>query len=319
MTKNIVVIGGGSGVAAILRGIKNIDEFHISAIITVADDGGSTGRLRARYNIPAVGDIRNVLTAMAESESLLSNLMNYRFVGDSSISDDVAGHSLGNLILVALMQSSGNIMEAIGQVGSVLRIKGEIIPSTTEVVDLFAQMKDGTIVRGEDSIPSLKNVINRVFYDREVLATTEAVNAITEADYIVLGIGSLYTSVIPNLIVKGISEAINNNKKANVIYLCNIMTESGETDNYDVDDHIRAIEDHMNGRIDTVIYPNNIIPDYIIDKYKKQGSDVVILDESKDRDCRVIKSDLLCFDEDQARHCSHKIEQAIKTRMKVEL
>ena len=318
MTENIVVIGGGTGVAAILRGIKNIEGFHISAIITVADDGGSTGRLRARYNIPAVGDIRNVLTALAESESLLSNLMDYRFGGDSSISDDIAGHSLGNLILVALMQSSGNIMEAIGQVGSVLRIRGEIIPSTTEVVDLFAEMKDGTIVRGEDSIPSFKNVIKRVFYDREVLATKEAVNALTEADYIVLGIGSLYTSVIPNLIVKGISEAINNNKKAKVIYLCNIMTEPGETDNYDVDDHIRAIEDHMKGKIDTVIYPSNTIPEYIINKYKTEGSDVVILDESKKRDCKIIKSDLLCFDEDQARHCSHKIEQAIKTRMKVE-
>lgn len=317
MNKNIVVIGGGTGVAAILKGIKNIDGFNISAIITVADDGGSTGRLRARYNIPAVGDIRNVLTALAESESLLSNLMDYRFYGDSSKSVDIGGHSLGNLILAALTESTGNIMDAIGQVGSVLRIKGQIIPSTTEVVDLYAEMKDGTIVRGEDSIPKFNNVIKRVFYKGEVIATKEAVEAIDKADYILLGIGSLYTSVIPNLIIKGISEAINNNKEADVIYLCNIMTEPGETDHYDVDDHIQAIEKHMHGKIDTIIYPNNIIPKDIVELYRQNNSDIVKLDKSKKRDCRVIKADLLSFDFQQARHSSEKIEQALKKKLKI--
>lgn len=314
--KNIVVIGGGTGVASILRGIKNIDGFAISAIITVADDGGSTGRLKARYNIPAVGDIRNVLTALAESESLLSNLMDFRFYGDSSKSDDIAGHSLGNLILAALTQSTGNIMEAIAQVGSVLRIKGQIIPSTTEVVELYAEMEDGTIVRGESNIPAIKNVINRVFYASEVMATEQAVEAINNADYILLGIGSLYTSVIPNLIIKGISEAINNNKEARVIYLCNIMTEPGETDNYNVDDHINAIEKHMGGKIDTVIYPNNIIPKEISKNYKNEHADVVLLNDNKNRRCEVIAADLICFKEGQARHCSEKIEKAVRKYMK---
>lgn len=318
MKKNVVVIGGGTGVAAILRGIKNIESFNIAAIVTVADDGGSTGRLRARYNIPAVGDIRNVLIALAESESLFSEIMDYRFSGDSAVSDDIAGHSLGNLILAALTESSGNIMEAIGQVGSVLRIKGKIIPSTTEVVDLFAKMKDGVIVRGEHSIPKFNNRIESIFYDREVIATKEAIKALKEADYIILGIGSLYTSVIPNLIIKGISKAINDNNKAQVIYLCNAMTQPGETDNYDVDDHIDAIERHMAGKIDAVIYPNNEIPQHIIKKYQEKGSDVVVLDENKKRDCKVYKADLLCFDQDQARHCAVKIENLLKDYLKVE-
>ncbi len=315
--KNIVVIGGGTGVAAILRGIKNIEGFHISAIITVADDGGSTGRLKARYNIPAVGDIRSVLVALAESESLLSNLMDYRFYGDSSLSDDIGGHNLGNLILAALTQSTGNIMEAIAQVGSVLRIKGEIIPSTTEVVELFAEMRDGTVVKGESNIPTVKNKIERVFYDKEVLATKEAISAIETADYIILGIGSLYTSVMPNLIVKGISEAINNNEKANLIYLCNIMTQSGETDGYDVDDHIDAIEKHLNGKIDQIIYPNNIIPKSIIENYKRENAEFVQLDLDKDRDYRVFIEDLICFKNGQARHCSEKIEEVFRKYMKV--
>ncbi len=315
--KNIVVIGGGTGVAAILRGIKNIEGFHISAIITVADDGGSTGRLKARYNIPAVGDIRSVLVALAESESLLSNLMDYRFYGDSSLSDDIGGHNLGNLILAALTQSTGNIMEAIAQVGSVLRIKGEIIPSTTEVVELLAEMQDGTIVKGESNIPTVKNKIKKVFYDKEVIATKEAILAIQNADYIILGIGSLYTSVMPNLIVKGISEAINSNKKASLIYLCNIMTQSGETDGYDVDDHIDAIESHLNGKIDQIIYPNNIIPKSILENYKRENAEFVKLDLDKDRDYRVFIEDLICFTNGQARHCSQKIEEVFRKYMKV--
>lgn len=315
--KNIVVIGGGTGVAAILRGIKNIEGFHISAIITVADDGGSTGRLKARYNIPAVGDIRSVLVALAESESLLSNLMDYRFYGDSSLSNDIGGHNLGNLILAALTQSTGNIMEAIAQVGSVLRIKGEIIPSTTEVVELLAEMQDGTIVKGESNIPTVKNKIKKVFYDKEVIATKEAILAIQNADYIILGIGSLYTSVMPNLIVKGISEAINSNKKASLIYLCNIMTQSGETDGYDVDDHIDAIESHLNGKIDQIIYPNNIIPKSILENYKRENAEFVKLDLDKDRDYRVFIEDLICFTNGQARHCSQKIEEVFRKYMKV--
>lgn len=315
--ENVVVIGGGTGVAAILRGIKNIEGFNISAIITVADDGGSTGRLKTRYNIPAVGDIRNVLIALAESESLLSTLMDFRFYGDSSKSDDIAGHSLGNLILAALTQKTGNIMEAISQIGSVLRIKGSIIPSTTEVVELYAEMKDGTIVRGESNIPEVNNVINRVFYTSKVVATQEAVNAINEANYILLGIGSLYTSVLPNLIVSGISEAINNNKKAEVIYLCNIMTQPGETDNYDVDDHVNAIQQHMQGKIDALIFPNNYIPKPILNNYKLEKADVVKFDPYIKRDYKVYIEDLICFEDNQARHCSQKIEKVVRKYMKV--
>ena len=316
--KNIVVVGGGTGVAAILRGIKNIEGFNISAIITVADDGGSTGRLKARYNIPAVGDIRNVLTALAESESLITDLMDYRFYGDSSVSDDIAGHSLGNLILAALTQSSGSIIDAITQIGSVLRIKGEIIPSTTEVVELFAEMEDGTIVKGESNIPKFKNKIKRVFYNSDVVATKEAVSAIEKADFILLGIGSLYTSLIPNLIIKGISEAINNNKRARLVYLSNIMSEPGETDGYDVKDHIDAIEKHLQGKVGAIIYPNNKFPKSVIDNYAKEGSKVVALNKEERINCRIFEVDLISFKNNQARHDSKKIEALLRKFMRDE-
>lgn len=315
--ENIVVIGGGTGVSAILKGIKNIEGYNISAIITVADDGGSTGRLKALYNIPAVGDIRSVLIALAESETLISSLMDYRFFGDSQTSKDIGGHNLGNLILAALTQKTGSIMEAIAEIGSVLRIKGEIIPSSTEVVELYAEMRDGTIVKGESNIPDIDNEIKRVFYDHPVIATKEAISAIENADYILLGIGSLYTSVLPNLIVSGISEAINENKKAKVIYLCNVMTQPGETDGYDVDDHVRAIESHMQGQIDEVIFPSNFIPDEILENYKIEAADIVKFDPYIKRHYKVYIEDLVCFDDNQVRHCAKKIEKTLEKYMKV--
>lgn len=216
--KNIVVVGGGSGVSSILRGIKNIDGINTSAIITVADDGGSTGRLRSKYNIPAVGDIRRVLVSLAESEDLLKELMDYRFFGDSSEGEDIEGHSLGNLILTSLTQSTGNLMEAIKMLETVLRIKGKIIPATVSVVDLVAQMSDDTYLRGETNIRESLVGIKRVFYDQDVECTNEAIEAIKNADYILLGIGSLYTSIIPNLIVDGIRDAINASD-GEIIYL----------------------------------------------------------------------------------------------------
>lgn len=315
--KNIVVIGGGTGVSAILKGIKNIEGYNISAIITVADDGGSTGRLKALYNIPAVGDIRSVLIALAESETLISSLMDYRFYGDSKTSQDIGGHSLGNLILAALTQKTGSIMEAIAEVGSVLRIKGEIIPSSTEVVELYAEMADGTVVKGESNIPDIDNEIKRVFYKSLVIATKEAIVAIEKADYILLGIGSLYTSVLPNLIVSGISEAINANKKAKVIYLCNVMTQPGETQGYDVDDHVKAIESHMGGQIDEVIFPSNFIPKDVLENYAIEDASSVKFDPYKKRHYKVYLEDLICFEDNQVRHCAKKIEKTLEKYMKV--
>ena len=163
--KRVVVLGGGTGQAVMLRGLKQIEDIELTAIVTVADDGGSTGRLRRSFHIPAMGDLRNVMIAMAESESLLGNLMNYRFDDTIEGSNELSGHNLGNLILTALTQTSGSFMEAITQISNVLNVKGDILPSTSQIITLYAEMEDGTIVRGESNIPKVRNRIKRVFYD----------------------------------------------------------------------------------------------------------------------------------------------------------
>lgn len=312
--KNVVVIGGGSGVAAILRGIKNIEEIDIKAIITVADDGGSTGRLKTKYRIPAVGDIRNVLVSLAESETLLKELMDFRFEGDSSLGDDVAGHSLGNLILASLTQSTGNLMDAISKLESILRIKGSIIPSTISVVDIFAEMKDGSIVAGESNIRKSNKPIDTIFYNQNVVCTREAQAAILEADFIILGIGSLYTSIIPNIVLDGIRDSINASD-AELIYLSNIMSEAGETDGYSVKDHVDAIEHHLLGKIDTIVYPSNEIPDYIVEAYAAENAKIINLDDKDLIEYNIFKEDLLSFDKNQARHDSDKVEKWFKAKV----
>ena len=239
--KNVVVIGGGHGQAAVLRGIKDIDSIHLTTIVTVADDGGSTGKLRRDFQIPAMGDIRGVMIALAESESLLSTLMNYRF---DETSETMGGHNLGNIILTALTQSTGSFMDAISMISKVLKVKGNIVPSTTQVITLYAIMEDGTIVRGESNIPKVRNHIQKVYYNEPVKATEGAIQAIYDADYIVYGAGSLYTSILPNIIIDDIKQAIQQSK-AKKIYFCNPMTQSGETEFYTVEDHVKAIEDHV--------------------------------------------------------------------------
>lgn len=217
----VVVIGGGHGQSVILRGIKFIQDIQISAIVTVADDGGSTGRLRRQFHIPAMGDIRAVLIALAESETLLKNLMEYRFEGDPDPDQEdqgVMGHNLGNLILTALTQSCGSFLESIGILSKILNVRGDIIPATTQVITLFARMADGTIVRGESNIPNMNNRIDTVFYQETVKASEKAVRAIREADVIIYGIGSIFTSILPNLIIPEIAEAIRS--RTLTAYIC---------------------------------------------------------------------------------------------------
>lgn len=305
--KNVVVIGGGHGLSAILSGIRSINDINISAIVTVADDGGSTGRLRKRYTIPAMGDVRNVLLALSDSEPLLHELMNYRFEGEDNM--DIAGHSLGNLILTALTNMTGSFHDAIRITSDLLKVNGEIIPSTLQSVTLFAQMDDGTIVKGEANIPSLIHNIERVFYQEQVKANIEAINAINEADLIVYGIGSLYTSILPNTIIKGINEALHNSK-AKKVYIANCMTQSNETYNYDLKKHVDALRSH-NTDVDMVIMHNNVIPDNILYRYAQENSIEVI--DNNDSGVEVRKYDLLKFDHDLVRHDPEKIKKVLES------
>lgn len=302
--KNVVVIGGGHGQAAVLRGIKDIDSIHLTTIVTVADDGGSTGKLRRDFQIPAMGDIRGVMIALAESESLLSTLMNYRF---DETSETMGGHNLGNIILTALTQSTGSFMDAISMISKVLKVKGNIVPSTTQVITLYAIMEDGTIVRGESNIPKVRNHIQKVYYNEPVKATEGAIQAIYDADYIVYGAGSLYTSILPNIIIDDIKKAIQQSK-AKKIYFCNPMTQSGETEFYTVEDHVKAIEDHVQDKIDKVFVANDMIPNDVLKAYLAEHSTKVPLSKTE-HDYEIELCSLLSFENRLVRHDANKVKE----------
>lgn len=305
--KKIVVVGGGTGLSVIMRGLKNRRDVKLSAIVTVADDGGSTGRLRERYSVPAMGDIRNVLVSMSEDENLFKQLMDYRFTGDEN---DVGGHNLGNLILTALADTHGSFSEAIRLASRFLKVKGEIIPSSLEFITLYAKMEDGTIVRGESNIPKVHNHIEEVFYETPVCASEDALKAIEEADYLIFGIGSLYTSIIPNIIISGIKEAIlaSNARK---IYVCNAMSQPGETDDYSLEDHVDALHRHLGvNLIDTVLIHNNVINPAIEARYAAKGAKLVKA-VSQNHDYNVIEEDLLTVSNQWIRHDSDKIAKQL--------
>lgn len=305
--KNVVVIGGGTGLSVMLRGMKQIENINLTAIVTVADDGGSTGRIRRQFHIPAMGDVRNVVCAMAEEESIFTSLMNYRFDGECG---DVGGHNLGNLILTAMTKTTGSFMEAIRTFSKFLNVKGQIIPSSLQVITLYAVMEDGTIVRGESNIPNFNNRIEKVFYQRKVEPTREALQAIHEADVIVYGIGSLYTSIMPNLIVDGVVEQLRSNT-VKKIYFCNAMTQPGETDDFTLEDHVAAIQKHsFPEAVDIVITHNNRASDHILKKYKEMGSEPVRVAQ-KEHSYQILYRDVLNFDDELIRHDSNKIRDVL--------
>lgn len=308
--KNIVIIGGGTGLSTMLKGFKTLKNVKLSAIVTVADDGGSTGRLRKQYQIPAVGDIRNVMISMAKSETLLKELMDFRFSGQ----EDVGGHNLGNLILTALIQTTGNFQEAIRKLSEILNIKGDIIPSTTQTVHLFARMEDDTIIHGESNIPTSGIRIKEVFYQDYVVANEEAIRAIEEADYIVYGIGSLYTSIMPNIIIPRIKKALLN-AKAKKIYFCNAMTQFKETDNYTLEDHVDAINQHAECQVvDVVITYNNEMYDKRLALYAAKNSFPVKVSQ-QEHPYELLYEDLLDFESKLIRHDSQKVKKVMKKLM----
>ncbi len=305
--KKVVIIGGGTGLSVMLRGMKHIDDIQLSAIVTVADDGGSTGRIRDSYQIPAMGDIRHVMCAMAEEESIFTELMNYRFGGEG----DIAGHNLGNLLLLALSQTTGSFMEAIRTFSRVLKVRGKIIPSTLEIVTLFAIMEDGPIVRGEDNIPKFRNHIDRVFYQRDIKATKESLEAIREADLIIYGIGSLYTSIMPNLIIDEIRNELIANP-CRKVYFCNAMSQPGETDHYSLEDHVNAILHHAYAdAVDIVVTNNNTFSKEMLDKYSAMGSAPIPIREQR-HPYLVLQRDLMDMDDALIRHDSQKVKAVVE-------
>lgn len=272
----LVLIGGGTGLSVLARGLKSFP-IDITAIVTVADDGGSTGKIRDEMDIPAPGDVRNVLAALSDVEPTLEQLFQYRFK-----EDQISGHSLGNLLIAALTNITHDFGHAVKELSKILNIKGRVIPSTISSVALNAEMEDGEIVTGESNIPRKQKKIKRVFLEpADVQPMDEAVEALREADLIVLGPGSLYTSVISNLCVKGIAQAIVESD-AKKLYVSNIMTQPGETDQYTVMDHIDAIHQQLGGHVLDFVIANQLeFSPQIIEKYEAKGAKPVYYDKDE--------------------------------------
>lgn len=265
MKKKVVVLGGGTGMSNLLSGLKQYP-LDITAIVTVCDDGSSTGILREEFNIPAVGDIRRVLVALSETEPLVMELFNYRF----NTTSDLDGHTVGNLLLTASTEITGNLSDGIEALSKVMNLKGKVVPLTEDNVTLMAEMEDGTIVEGEHNITLKKSKIKKVYYKDDAIATKEALKAIKEADLIIFSMGSLFTSIIPNLLIDDIVDEISKSK-AKIMYVCNMMTQPGETDKFTVTDHVKKLNEYLkNRKIDIVLANNGIIDKKMAKFYETQ-------------------------------------------------
>ena len=270
----VVVLGGGTGSSTLLRGLK-LFPLDITAVISVADDGRSTGKLRKEFNTVAVGDIRQVITALSDTEPLIEKLMNYRFKTTSSLD----GHPVGNLILTALSNISGNISTGIESLSKVFNLKGRVLPLTEDRVTLKAKMKDNSIIEGEHNITESNKGIKKVYYKEKVSTNPLVLDAIKESDLIILSMGSLYTSLIPNLIPNDIKKALKESS-SKIMYICNMMTQPGETDNYKASDHVKAINKYLKRNVDIIVVNDGDIDSSIIDKYKtEEQKDKVIFDK----------------------------------------
>ncbi len=312
--KKVVVLGGGTGLSTLLRGLKNFP-LDITAVVSVSDDGKSTGRLRKEFNIPAVGDIRRVLISLAEIEPLVEKVLNYRFTTNSELN----GHTVGNLLLTAITNISGNMSDGIEAIGSVLNLKGKVLPLTEDNVVLMGKMEDGSIIEGEHNITEAEKKIIDVFYKETPIICESVIKAIREADLIIFSMGSLYTSIMPNLISKDMLEAIDNSK-AKLMYTCNMMTQPGETDNYTIVDHIKVLNKHLGTRkINVVIANNGEIEESIIEKYStlEQKDQVILNKEQKEElnkiNVEVIENNYVIVEDELIRHNAIKLSTDIFT------
>lgn len=301
--KKVVVLGGGTGMSVLLSGLKEFP-LDITAIVSVSDDGRSTGRLREELGVTAVGDIRQVLISLSKSSPLLEELLNYRF----KTNGDLNGHALGNLLLAALCDMKGNMSDAIEGIGQILNLKGKVVPLTEDNVTLMANMTDGIVVEGESHITASHKTINKIYYKENPEVNKNALKAISEADLIILSMGSVYTSIIPNLICPKIIEEIDKSK-AKIMYVCNMMTQPGETDKFSVSDHVKLLNNYLgNRKIDVVIANNKLIKKSVRDKYVTlEQKDQVLVDSENLKKEKLILSNFFIIKNKMIRHDSLKL------------
>ncbi len=308
----IVAIGGGTGLGTMLRGLKEYSP-NITAVVTVADDGGGSGVLRNELGILPPGDIRNCILALADTEPVMEQLLQYRFRDGT-----LKGQSFGNLFLAAMDGISSSFVEAVGKMSDVLAVTGRVLPVTLENVILCAELEDGCIICGESKIGTHSEThsgkIKRVYLEPSgAKPLQEILDAIYEADIIVLGPGSLYTSIIPNLLVSGICPAIKESKALKV-YVCNVMTQPSETENYSVSDHISALEKHScKGIIDCCIVNNASIPEDLKEKYEDDGAAQVMIDREKisSAGIRLIEGEYVTIKNNFVRHDPYKLARTV--------
>ncbi|MGM0923112.1 MAG: gluconeogenesis factor YvcK family protein [Bacillota bacterium] len=305
----VVIIGGGTGLSVLLRGLK-VYPVDITAIVTVADDGGSSGRLRDELKIPPPGDIRNVLAALSDVEPLVEDLFQHRFNKGNSLT----GHSLGNLILAAMTNITGDFFHAVREMSKVLNVRGRVLPAANRSVVLHAEMEDGTIVSGESKIPYSGKKIKRVFLSPESIEPLEeTIEVIRQADLILLGPGSLYTSILPNLLVPKIGDEVCK-AKAKKVYICNVMTQAGETLDFTASDHVKALNEHMKCTfIDTILVNDEEIPDMMKALYAEELAKPVYYDIEALRDLglEIVHDKIVSYENNVIRHDTVKVAKLL--------
>ena len=309
MHKKVVVLGGGTGISYLLRGLKDFP-IDITAIITVSDNGSSTGKLRKEFNIPAVGDIRKVITSLSGIDDPIKKMMSYRF----STTSDLNGHAVGNLILTSMLEITGSLKDSINCLSKLLDVKHKVLPiSEDSNLILMGVEEDGTIVEGEEQITKAHRKFERICYKEEPKVLPEVVDAIKDADLIIFSMGSLFTSILPNIICKQVKEAINDSK-APLMYLCNAVTQPGETDNFTVSDHVKMLNSYLDRNIDVVIASNTKISKEMAKKYEteEQKEPVEIDYENIEKvGVELIEGDLLTIDDNTLKHDSLKLSSLI--------
>lgn len=310
MYKKVVILGGGTGISYLLKGLKNFP-IDITAVITVSDNGRSTGKLRKEFNTPAVGDIRKVITSLSEIDDPIKQMLSYRF----NTSSDLDGHAVGNLILTAMLDITGSLKASIASLSKLLDVRHTVLPiSEDSSLTLMGEDKDGNIIEGEEQITKAHRQFEKIFYKNEPKVLPEVLNAIKEADLIIFSMGSLYTSVLPNIICKEVKKVLNKTK-APIIYLCNAVTQPGETDDFTVSDHIKLINRYLDSKkIDAVIASNTKIDSNIAKKYEtEEQKDPVLIDYDNLNDLGVelIEDDLITVEDNTLRHNSLKLSSLI--------
>lgn len=313
---NITTIGWGTGTYNVLSGLKKKDDYNLAAIVTMSDSGGSTGLLRDEFGVLPPWDIRRAILALSRESDILRKLFEYRFDKDSSVS----GHTVGNLLLTALADITGDFWDGIKEINKMFKVKGKVVPVTMEQSHLCVTLENGQEVCGETNIDVPKHDTNLKITDAflrpEVKVNDVAKNVLENSDIIVIGPGDLYTSIIPNLLVKWVSKAIKRSN-AKVVYFCNIMTKQGETNDYEVIDFVDEIEKYLGkGIVDYIVVNDGHISDYMKKKYKEEeGKKPVKLkeknkDDFKGKKYKLIERDLL-HETDYVRHSSKKIASII--------